>query len=82
MRSQVFWGGWMSADSWPPHAFVATVFWLGRGFGFLGVGGPWLALGFEGGESLQTPTSDPRGPIVALGWAAGKARSEGDLAGL
>ena len=75
--------GWMSADSCsPPLVFLARVFWLGRGFGSPGVGGPWLARG--GGlqvvESLQTPTSGPRGPTFALDWAAGKAQLEGGFA--
>ena len=47
---------------------------MGRGFGLLGVGGPWLALGFQEVESLQTLTSALRGPMLAVGWARVPAR--------
>ena len=58
-------GGWMCADSWLPLSFVARAFLAGGGgSGFLGVGGLWLALGFQGVASLQAPTSGPRGPCL------------------
>ena len=83
MWSRGFPGGWMSADSCPPLWPVGPLCsgW-GGAVGFLGVDGPWLALGLQGVQSLQALTSGPRGPTFALGWAASKARSEAGYVGL
>ena len=74
----------MSADSSPSLWPSCSVwFWLGRGFGFLGVGGPWLALGLQVVESVLTPASGSLAPrLLSVGLPARPGRKQASKLGL